>query len=112
MNGLLKDILDKCYKYTEYGSVANYIPELAKADAGKFGICVIFILFNTKIICSSKFLVINFQMFPKLDFIGIGSIFVFYNIILYIFKTFYLFALKSSKSGSKLKFYHFLSDKF
>ena len=41
MNGLLKDILDKCYKYTEYGSVANYIPELAKADAGKFGICVI-----------------------------------------------------------------------
>lgn len=41
MNGLLKDILDKCYKYTEYGSVANYIPELAKSDAGKFGICVI-----------------------------------------------------------------------
>lgn len=41
MDGLLKDILDKCYKYTEYGSVANYIPELAKADAGKFGICVI-----------------------------------------------------------------------
>ena len=41
MNWLLKDILDKCYKYTEYGSVANYIPELAKADAGKFGICVI-----------------------------------------------------------------------
>ena len=40
MNELLKDILDKCYEYTKCGSVANYIPELAKANTEEFGICV------------------------------------------------------------------------
>jgi len=38
---LLKEILDKCYKYTDEGAVANYIPELAKANRKEFGICVI-----------------------------------------------------------------------
>lgn len=41
MNSLLKEVLDKCYKYTKEGEVANYIPELAKADISEFGICVI-----------------------------------------------------------------------
>lgn len=40
MNGFLKEILDECYKYTKDGWVANYIPELAKADINEFGICV------------------------------------------------------------------------
>lgn len=37
---IINDVLNKCYKYTELGKVANYIPELAKADVSKFGICV------------------------------------------------------------------------
>lgn len=41
MNGLLKEILDKCSKYTKDGSVANYIPELAKANPEEFGMCVL-----------------------------------------------------------------------
>ena len=40
MNGFLKEILDECYKYTKDGAVANYIPELAKANTNEFGICV------------------------------------------------------------------------
>ncbi len=40
MNAFLKEILDKCYQYTRNGTVANYIPELAKADINEFGICV------------------------------------------------------------------------
>lgn len=40
MDVLLKEILDKCYKYTKDGAVANYIPELAKADTNEFGICI------------------------------------------------------------------------
>lgn len=41
MNNLLEEILKKCYQYTEQGKVANYIPELAKADPGKIGIYII-----------------------------------------------------------------------
>ena len=40
MQEIINEILNKCYKYTELGEVANYIPELAKADVSKFGICV------------------------------------------------------------------------
>ena len=32
MNELLEFVLRKCYKYTKEGKVANYIPELAKAN--------------------------------------------------------------------------------
>ena len=39
MQEIINEILNKCYKYTELGKVANYIPELAKADVSKFGIC-------------------------------------------------------------------------
>ena len=38
---LLEDILKECSQYTNSGKVANYIPELAKADPHKFGIYVI-----------------------------------------------------------------------
>ena len=41
MNALLNDILKDCAHYTKEGAVANYIPELAKADADKFGIYII-----------------------------------------------------------------------
>ena len=41
MNTLLNDILRQCAHYTSEGAVANYIPELAKADPKKFGIYVI-----------------------------------------------------------------------
>ena len=40
MNDLLNDILKKCYPYRKEGRVANYIPELAKANTDEFGICV------------------------------------------------------------------------
>ena len=40
MKNLLNVILEKCYKYTSEGTVANYIPELAKANTKEFGICV------------------------------------------------------------------------
>ena len=40
MNNLLKEILDSCYEYTKKGKVANYIPELAKANINEFGICL------------------------------------------------------------------------
>lgn len=40
MNKLLNDILKKCYPYRKEGRVANYIPELAKANTDEFGICV------------------------------------------------------------------------
>ncbi len=40
MDKLLNEILDNCRKYTKEGKVADYIPELAKADVNKFGICV------------------------------------------------------------------------
>ncbi len=38
---LLEAILSECSQYTNKGKVANYIPELAKADPNKFGIYVI-----------------------------------------------------------------------
>ncbi len=40
MNDILQDILKQCYPYTQHGKVATYIPELAKADSTRFGICV------------------------------------------------------------------------
>lgn len=41
MNNLLEEILKKCYQYTGQGNVANYIPELAKANPEKLGIYII-----------------------------------------------------------------------
>lgn len=41
MNELLQVILKQCLPYTQYGKVATYIPELAKADKNEFGLCVI-----------------------------------------------------------------------
>lgn len=41
MKILLEKILENCHKYTMEGAVANYIPELAKANKNEFGICVI-----------------------------------------------------------------------
>ncbi len=40
MNNLLQNVIEKCYHYTKRGKLANYIPELAKADIDDFGICV------------------------------------------------------------------------
>lgn len=40
MNNLLQNVIEKCYHYTKQGKLANYIPELAKADIDDFGICV------------------------------------------------------------------------
>ena len=37
----LKRILNSCRPYIENGKVASYIPELAKADTSKFGICLV-----------------------------------------------------------------------
>lgn len=41
MRQLLEEILSECSHYTKEGTVAHYIPELAKADANDFGICII-----------------------------------------------------------------------
>lgn len=41
MQGLLNRVLQDCTGYIEQGSVASYIPELAKADKNEFGVCVI-----------------------------------------------------------------------
>lgn len=41
MEHLLEEILRQCRPYTEQGTVASYIPELAKADPQKFGICIL-----------------------------------------------------------------------
>ena len=40
MNALLHQICQDCLPLSQRGTVANYIPDLAKADPGKFGICV------------------------------------------------------------------------
>ena len=40
MEALLNGILKECASYSKTGKVASYIPELAKADTSKFGICV------------------------------------------------------------------------
>ena len=41
MKELLDQVLTQCAPYIEQGKLASYIPELAKADASDFGICVI-----------------------------------------------------------------------
>ncbi len=41
MEGLLKQILEQCAPYKKQGTVASYIPELAKADPEQFGICLV-----------------------------------------------------------------------
>lgn len=41
MNTMLQEILDQCQRYAQLGTVANYIPELAKVDPKKMGICII-----------------------------------------------------------------------
>lgn len=41
MTELLDEILEECAPYTSQGKLANYIPELAKADKNDFGICII-----------------------------------------------------------------------
>ena len=41
MRELLEKIINECRPYINNGKVATYIPELAKADANEFGICVI-----------------------------------------------------------------------
>ena len=41
MKQLLDEILQECSHYTKEGRLACYIPELAKANADDFGICVI-----------------------------------------------------------------------
>lgn len=41
LNYELKEVLKDCFKYTKEGSVATYIPELAKADSNNLGIYVI-----------------------------------------------------------------------
>lgn len=41
MKHLLDEILQECSHYTKEGRLACYIPELAKANADDFGICVI-----------------------------------------------------------------------
>lgn len=41
MNELLNEILKNCRQYTGQGKLADYIPELTKADPGKLGICMI-----------------------------------------------------------------------
>lgn len=40
MNNLLRDVIKECTKYKKDGKVADYIPELAKADINKFGIAL------------------------------------------------------------------------
>ena len=41
MTELLEEILDECIHYTKEGKLANYIPELAKANPEDFGIYII-----------------------------------------------------------------------
>ncbi len=40
-NRMLDEIMYECSKYTRQGKVADYIPELAKANPNRLGICVI-----------------------------------------------------------------------
>ncbi|SQC97324.1 glutaminase [Fusobacterium necrophorum subsp. necrophorum] len=40
MQDLLRKIVEKNKKLTDLGAVANYIPELDKADKNALGICV------------------------------------------------------------------------
>ncbi len=41
MDALLNRILKSCAPHSNEGKVASYIPELAKADTSKFGICLV-----------------------------------------------------------------------
>ena len=41
MNTLLKQLIEECGHYTQMGHVATYIPELANADPGRIGICLV-----------------------------------------------------------------------
>ena len=41
MRELLNEVLSQCSPYIEQGTVASYIPELAKADKRDFGICIL-----------------------------------------------------------------------
>lgn len=41
MTELLEDILKNCVPYTKQGKLANYIPELTKANPDDFGLCII-----------------------------------------------------------------------
>ncbi|MBQ8308960.1 MAG: glutaminase A [Clostridia bacterium] len=41
MEALLKNILEDSRRFIKEGAVANYIPELAKANADNFGVCVL-----------------------------------------------------------------------
>ena len=41
MDALLQDIVRQCRPYGALGKVANYIPELSKADPDKLGLCLI-----------------------------------------------------------------------
>jgi glutaminase len=41
MNHLLQNILTEAYPYIKDGKLADYIPELAKADAQRLGLCLI-----------------------------------------------------------------------
>ena len=41
MTELLGEILSKCAAYMDQGKVADYIPELAKANKNEFGICTL-----------------------------------------------------------------------
>lgn len=40
MNELLAQLVADCLPYTSHGQVATYIPELARVDPGRLGICV------------------------------------------------------------------------
>ena len=40
MKALLNQVLNQCRPYIDQGTVASYIPELAKANKNEFGICV------------------------------------------------------------------------
>ena len=41
MNTLLENTLRACQPYTAQGRLANYIPQLAKADPSKLGVCIV-----------------------------------------------------------------------
>ena len=41
MNTLLENTLRACQPYTAQGRLANYIPQLAKADASRLGVCIV-----------------------------------------------------------------------
>lgn len=52
MKKLLEDVLKTCTPYTKEGKLANYIPELTKANPNDFGICIIK---NNEIHCAGDY---------------------------------------------------------